>query len=192
MVKVWLNIRVLKVQRIRSWARWRSRSDHTKINNRLRRKGSGAKYVHGGSSLQEVIVPVLRISKGRQNDTAQVDVSIFTGATNTITTGQLSVRFYQEEAITEKIQPRRLRLGIYALDGTLLSDTHDLTFDMTSDNPRDREQKAQLLLSKAADAYNNNEVIMRLDEQHEGTNHFKEYKSIRYTIKRSFSNDFDF
>ena len=160
--------------------------------NRLRRKGSGAKYVHGGASLQEVIVPVLRISKGRQNDTAQVDVSIFTGATNTITTGQLSVRFYQEEAITEKIQPRRLRLGIYALDGTLLSDTHDLTFDMTSDNPRDREQKAQLLLSKAADAYNNNEVIMRLDEQHEGTNHFKEYKSIRYTIKRSFSNDFDF
>ncbi|MDC0538001.1 BREX-1 system phosphatase PglZ type A [Planktomarina temperata] len=160
--------------------------------NRLRRKGSGAKYVHGGASLQEVIVPVLKINKGRQNDTALVDVSILTGATKTITTGQLSVRFYQEEAITEKIQPRRLRLGIYALDGTLLSDTHELMFDMTSSNPRDREQKAQLLLSKAADAYNNKEVVMRLDEQHAGTSHFKEYKSTRYTIKRSFSNDFDF
>jgi len=160
--------------------------------NRLRRKGSGAKYVHGGASLQEVIVPVLKINKGRQNDTALVDVSILTGATKTITTGQLSVRFYQEEAITEKIQPRKLRLGIYALDGTLLSDTHELTFDMTSSNPRDREQKAQLLLSKAADAYNNKEVVMRLDEQHAGTSHFKEYKSTRYTIKRSFSNDFDF
>jgi len=160
--------------------------------NRLRRKGSGAKYVHGGASLQEVIVPVLKINKGRQNDTALVDVSILTGATKTITTGQLSVRFYQEEAITEKIQPRKLRLGIYALDGTLLSDTHELMFDMTSSNPRDREQKAQLLLSKAADAYNNKEVVMRLDEQHAGTSHFKEYKSTRYTIKRSFSNDFDF
>lgn len=160
--------------------------------NRLRRKGSGAKYVHGGASLQEVIVPVLKINKGRQNDTALVDVSILTGATKTITTGQLSVRFYQEEAIKEKIQPRRLRLGIYALDGTLLSDTHELMFDMTSSNPRDREQKAQLLLSKAADAYNNKEVVMRLDEQHAGTSHFKEYKSTRYTIKRSFSNDFDF
>lgn len=31
--------------------------------NRLRRKGSGAKYVHGGASLQEVIVPVLKINK---------------------------------------------------------------------------------------------------------------------------------
>jgi uncharacterized protein (TIGR02687 family) len=160
--------------------------------NRLRRKGSGAKYVHGGASLQEIIVPVLKINKGRQNDTALVDVSILTGATKTITTGQLSVRFYQEEAITEKIQPRRLRLGIYALDGTLLSDTHELMFDMTSSNPRDREQKAQLLLSKSADAYNNKEVVMRLDEQHAGTSHFKEYKSTRYTIKRSFSNDFDF
>ena len=160
--------------------------------NRLRRKGSGAKYVHGGASLQEVIVPVLKINKGRQNDTALVDVSILTGATKTITTGQLSVRFYQEEAITEKIQPRKLRLGIYALDGTLLSDTHELMFDMTSSNPRDREQKAQLLLSKSADAYNNKEVVMRLDEQHAGTSHFKEYKSTRYTIKRSFSNDFDF
>jgi len=160
--------------------------------NRLRRKGSGAKYVHGGASLQEVIVPVLKINKGRQNDIALVDVSILTGATKTITTGQLSVRFYQEEAITEKIQPRKLRLGIYALDGTLLSDTHELMFDMTSSNPRDREQKAQLLLSKSADAYNNKEVVMRLDEQHAGTSHFKEYKSTRYTIKRSFSNDFDF
>ncbi|MDB0073139.1 BREX-1 system phosphatase PglZ type A [Planktomarina temperata] len=160
--------------------------------NRLRRKGSGAKYVHGGASLQEVIVPVLKINKGRQNDIALVDVSILTGATKTITTGQLSVRFYQEEAITEKIQPRKLRLGIYALDGTLLSDTHELMFDMTSSNPRDREQKAQLLLSKSADAYNNEEVVMRLDEQHAGTSHFKEYKSTRYTIKRSFSNDFDF
>ena len=160
--------------------------------NRLRRKGSGAKYVHGGASLQEVIIPVLKINKGRQNDTALVDVSILTGATKTITTGQLSVRFYQEEAITEKIQPRKLRLGIYALDGTLLSDTHELMFDMTSSNPRDREQKAQLLLSKSADAFNNKEVVMRLDEQHAGTSHFKEYKSTRYTIKRSFSNDFDF
>ncbi|MBM1281020.1 BREX-1 system phosphatase PglZ type A [Ponticoccus sp. SC6-36] len=160
--------------------------------NRLRRKGSGAKYVHGGASLQEVVIPVLRINKGRQNDTAQVDVTILTGATKTITTGQLSLRLYQEEAITEKVHPRKLRLGLYALDGTLLSDTHELMFDMTSSNPRDREQKAQILLSKTADAYNNKEVVLRLDEQHAGTSHFKEYRSVRYTIKRSFSNDFDF
>jgi uncharacterized protein (TIGR02687 family) len=160
--------------------------------NRLRRKGSGAKYVHGGASLQEVVLPLLKITKGRQNDTAQVDVTILTGATKTITTGQLSVRLYQEEAVTEKIRPRQLRLGLCALDGTLLSDTHDLMFDMSSTNPRDREQKVQVLLSKAADRYNNKEVILKLEEQHAGTNHFKEYKNVRYTIKRSFTNDFDF
>lgn len=161
--------------------------------NRLRRKGAGAKYVHGGASLQEVVIPVLRINKGRQNDIAQVDVTILTGATKTITTGQLTVRLYQEEAVTEKMHPRKLRLGIFSLDtNTPLSDTHDLIFDMTSGNPRDREQKVQLLLSKAADAYNNKEVVLRLDEQHAGTSHFKEYRSVRYMIKKSISNDFDF
>ena len=160
--------------------------------NRLRRKGSGAKYVHGGASLQEVIIPVLRINKGRQTDTTQVDVAILTGSTKTITTGQLSVRLYQEDAVSEKVHPRQLRLGLYALDGTLLSDTHEFMFDMTSSNPRDREQKAQILMSKAADSYNNQDVVLRLDEQHSGTSHYKEYKSVRYTIKRSFSNDFDF
>ena len=160
--------------------------------NRLRRKGSGAKYVHGGASLQEVVIPVLRINKGRQTDTVQVDIAILTGSTKTITTGQLSLRLYQEDAVSEKVHPRQLRLGLYAVDGTLLSDTHEFMFDMTSSNPRDREQKAQILMSKTADAYNNQEVVLRLDEQHIGTSHYKEYKSVRYIIKRSFSNDFDF
>ena len=32
--------------------------------NRLRKKGSGAKFVHGGISLQEVIIPIIQIKIG--------------------------------------------------------------------------------------------------------------------------------
>jgi uncharacterized protein (TIGR02687 family) len=160
--------------------------------NRLRRKGSGAKYVHGGASLQEIVVPVLRITKGRENDTAYVDVAILAGNNKSITTSQIAVTLYQQQAVTDKLHKRKLRLGIYANDGQLLSDTHEIVFDFASDNTRDREVTIQLLLSKQADEYNNKEVSLRLDEQHGDTSHYKEYASIKYMIKRSFTNDFDF
>lgn len=36
--------------------------------NRLRVKGAGSRYVHGGATLQEVVVPVTQINKKRQSD----------------------------------------------------------------------------------------------------------------------------
>jgi len=35
-------------------------------------------------------------------------------------------------------------------------------------------------------------VILKLEERHGDTSHYKEYRSTRYTLRRSFSNDFDF
>jgi hypothetical protein len=35
-------------------------------------------------------------------------------------------------------------------------------------------------------------VVLRLEEPLEGTSHHREYKSLRYTIRRSFTSDFDF
>jgi len=160
--------------------------------NRLRRSGSGAKFVHGGASLQEVIIPVLSITKGRKSDTAAVDVTIIRGSSRTISTSQISVKLYQEISVTPKSHARVLRIGLYAIDGQLLSDQQEITFDIESDNSRDREQTKKILLSKRADDYNNKEVILKLEEQYPGTSHFKKYRSVKYTIKRTFTNDFDF
>ena len=73
-----------------------------------------------------------------------------------------------------------------------MSDQQEVSFDIESENARDREQKVQVLLSKRADEYNNMDVILRLDEQHPGTSHYKEYRSVKYMIRRTFTNDFDF
>jgi hypothetical protein len=40
--------------------------------NRLRLKGSGSRFVHGGASLQEVVIPVLRVNKKRQSDLSYI------------------------------------------------------------------------------------------------------------------------
>lgn len=160
--------------------------------NRLRLKGSGSRYVHGGASLQETIIPVLQINKKRQSDTSIVDVDILRGATSIITSGQFSVAFYQVQPCSEKVQSRTLRAGIYTQAGELVSDSHELTFNLESENPRDREMQIRLLLTRQADQANGQEVILRLDEQVAGTTHFREYKSARYLIRRSFTTDFDF
>jgi uncharacterized protein (TIGR02687 family) len=160
--------------------------------NRLRLKGSGSRFVHGGATLQEVVIPLLKINKKRQSDTSVVEVDILRGASSVITSGQLAVNFYQSIPATDKVQPRVLRAGIYTDSGELVSDSHELTFDLTSENPRDRELQVRFVLTRKADEANGREVILKLEEKHAGTSHYKEYKSLRYVMRRSFTSDFDF
>jgi uncharacterized protein (TIGR02687 family) len=160
--------------------------------NRLRLKGSGSRFVHGGASLQEVVIPIIKINKKRQSDISAVEVDILRGSSMVITSGQLAVAFYQAQPVTDKVQPRKLRAGIYTQAGVLISDCHELTFDLTSENPRERELQIRFVLTRKADDANNQEVILLLDEKLAGTTHYKEYKSLRYLMRRSFTSDFDF
>lgn len=160
--------------------------------NRLRLKGSGSRYVHGGASLQEVVVPVLTINMKRQSDVSVVDVDIIASTSKTISSSQLSVLFYQTAPVSDKTQPRRLRAGIYSASGALISDQHELLFDYRSGNAREREVSVRFLLSKQADDFNNQDVTLRLEEQHSGTSHYKDYRSAVYRLRRQFGSDFDF
>lgn len=160
--------------------------------NRLRLKGAGSRYVHGGASLQEIIVPVIKINKKRQSDTSLVAVEIIGSSTSAITSGQLAVTLYQRDAVTDKIHPRSLRAGIYTEEGELVSDTHELTFDQASENPRDREQTVRFILTSKADKANGKEVVLKLEERLVGTSHYAEYATRKYTMRRSFTTDFDF
>lgn len=159
---------------------------------RLRLSGSGSRFVHGGATLQETVVPVISINKKRQSDITAVEVDVLRGGTNVITSGQLSVTLYQTEAVTDKVQPRTLRVGIYAGTGKLISDSHEVLLDLSSDNPREREMKLRFVLTQDADEANKQEVFLKLEEPVSGTNQYKDYKHLPYTIRRSFTSDFDF
>ena len=160
--------------------------------NRLRLRGSGSRYVHGGATLQETVIPVIQINKKRQSDISIVEVDILRGATSVITSGQLAVVFYQTRPVSDKVRQRALRIGIYTQSGELVSDRHDLVFDMESENPRERELPVRFVLTQKADAVNGQEVILRMEEQVAGTSHYREYRTVRYLMRRSFKSDFDF
>jgi uncharacterized protein (TIGR02687 family) len=160
--------------------------------NRLRLKGSGSRYVHGGASLQEVVIPIVKIHKKRTSDITMVEVEILRGASSIITATQLTVVIYQTQAVTEKVHPRFLQAGIYTQTEELISDSHDLTFDLESENPRDREISVTFTLTRKADEANGQEVYLRLNEKLPGTSQHKKYKHLSYTMRRSFTSDFDF
>ncbi len=160
--------------------------------NRLRVRGAGSRYVHGGAAVQEIIIPVLKINKKRESDVDKVEVDILRGASTVITSGQVSVTFYQTAPVTAKMQPRHLRAGIYTQAGDLISDQHTLHFDIASENPRERERPVRFILTQKAEEANEQDVILRLEEREGETSHYTTYKTVRYTLRRTFTSDFDF
>ncbi|OUS21262.1 TIGR02687 family protein [Rhodobacterales bacterium 59_46_T64] len=160
--------------------------------NRLRVKGAGSRFVHGGASLQEIVIPVIRVGKQREADVNQVEVQIIVSGRSQITSGQTAVIFYQAQPVSEKMQARELVAGIYAADDTLISDEHVLQFDFTSDNAREREMPRKFLLSRQADNFNNQDVFLKLRERVGKTSHYQDYTSHRFQLKRGITTDFDF
>ncbi len=158
--------------------------------HRLRLAGGGSRFVHGGATLQEIVVPVLAVNKKRKSDTRPVNVEVWPES-DKITTGQVVVRLFQSEPVSDKVQPRTLRVGLYVGE-TLLSNQLDLTFDQASTDKRDRYQSARMLLSQESSDYNNRAVEFRLEERIPNTNQWRVFAKAIYTLKRSFTSDFDF
>jgi uncharacterized protein (TIGR02687 family) len=158
--------------------------------HRLRLAGGGSRFVHGGATLQEIVVPVLVVNKKRKSDTRLVNVEVWPES-DKITTGQVVVRMFQTEPVSDKVQPRTLRAGLYVGE-TLISNLIDLAFDQTSADKRDRYQSARMLLNQQSSDYNNRAVEFRLEEQIPNTNQWRAFAKAVYTLKRSFASDFDF
>lgn len=160
--------------------------------HRLRLPGGGSRFVHGGATLQEVVVPVLAVNKKRKSDTRLVNVKVLPD-TDKITTGQLVVKLFQSEPVSDKVQARMLHAGLYVGETLISNDPPpELTFDSASPEQRDRYQSIQLLLNKDANDYNNRVVEFRLEERIPNTNQWRIYEKAMYTLKRSFTSDFDF
>ena len=159
--------------------------------NRIRIKCAGSRYVHGGASLQEIVIPLLKVSKTRQDTTKQIDVDIIK-STDKITTNILAVSFLQTQLVSEKILPRHIRSAIYDEDGEMISDLFSYNFDITEGTERLREVKHRFQLSsKATGKYKTQRVKLVLQEPVEGTSKWKQYKEYFYTLNISFTNDFD-
>jgi len=163
-----------------------------KGTKRLKLQGSGSRFVHGGATLQEIVVPVISVNytDSGKSSVRPVPVKIQQKSPN-ITTGILAVEVHQSEPITDKVQARELRAGIYLPnDDKPLSNQVMLKFNSESPDPRERYVPARLALSSDADPYNGKDVEFRLDEQIPNTSQWRVVEKAVYRLKRSFQADF--
>jgi uncharacterized protein (TIGR02687 family) len=158
--------------------------------NRLRIQGAGSRFVHGGASLQEIVIPILEINKSHNSDLEYVDIDIISGSTN-ITSNTFGVSFYQKQAIADKIFPRQLKAAFYTNSGKLISDIANFSFNSNAMDAVAREQRKTFQFISDASKYNGQEVILKLEEPIEGTSQFKTYKSFTYRMLIAFSSEFD-
>jgi len=159
--------------------------------NRLRVNKASSKFVHGGASLQEIVIPLVKVTKKRQDTTSAVDIDIIK-STDRITNNLISVSFIQSNLVTDQVLPRTLRAAFYAEDGEILSDLFKYKFDKAEGSERQREEKHLFqLMAKASGKYKNQGVKLILEEPVKGSTKWKKYKDYFYTLNISYTNDFD-
>ena len=157
---------------------------------RLRLKGSGSRFVHGGASLQEIVLPVIEVKKERTSDVGRVDVDIVRSGQQ-ITTGQVTITFLQNEPVGEKCLPRELRACFVSRTGIPISESKTLKFDSKAEDARQRERREQFVFGREADQFNGHEVFLRLEELIPGTAQCSTYLEFTFKLRRAFDSDFD-
>ena len=115
---------------------------------RIKKKGGGLNFVHGGISLQEMVVPVIEYhylrndSKAYQRnkakyDTKPVEVGLLS-ASRKISNMIFSLNFYQKDAVGDNRSAANYLLYFVDSNGKQISDTTKIIADKTSDNGQER------------------------------------------------------
>ncbi len=89
---------------------------------RFKTPGGGINYVHGGTSLQEIVIPLIEYrhikkSAAKEEDInrpAKIELMI---SDRKITNNSFIIKFFQVDKITDKIYPIRLKAAFWDLEG---------------------------------------------------------------------------
>jgi len=148
----------------------------------------GARYIHGGAMLQEIVLPVVTVKElhGQAAERAvvrKVEVSLL-GSVRKIVNNIQRFDFIQTEAVGERILPRTLIVSLR--DGEeLISNEESLTFDSQSSSMDDRKKSAKMMI-KAGQYDKKREYALVLRDAETKI----EYLRVPLTIDLAFSNDF--
>jgi uncharacterized protein (TIGR02687 family) len=148
----------------------------------------GARFVHGGAMLQEIVVPVVTVRhvKGKSavdTRTKLVTVQVL-GINHRITTSQHRFELIQMEPVSDRVKPARLKVAIFEGDEPVTS-IETVTFDSVSGNLDERKKWVFLTLEERQyDKKTPYRLVLR--DADTGI----EQQSVPVIIDRAFSDDF--
>lgn len=149
----------------------------------------GARFVHGGAMLQEIVVPVITVKhkkdKGVRGETKVKPVTVhILGGNHRITTNRHRFELIQVEPVSERVKPITLRVAVYEGEEPV-TNTETVTFESVSDKMDDRRQWVSLVLQ---DRTYDKKIVYRLVLRDVDTG--VEQQSVPVVIDRAFRDDF--
>lgn len=162
-----------------------------KATIRFKMQGTGVNFVHGGASLQEIVVPFIQyknIRRGQANSREIVKVDIkLTSTTRKITNSLFHLSFFQTEKVEEKVIPRTVVIYMADEEGNIISNEETIIGDRTSDNPEDRTFKLRFAL-KSIPYDKNKDYFLTIKDIETGVI----VEKIPFKINLGIISDFDF
>jgi uncharacterized protein (TIGR02687 family) len=106
--------------------------------NRYRKQGNiGVQFVHGGASLQEMIIPVIKFYKQKKELLQTVTFKRLDQA-DKIASGSIKISLFQNEPVSNEFKSAEVMFGLYSDTGELYSNEVEIHFNSTSANPKER------------------------------------------------------
>ena len=145
--------------------------------------------MHGGATLQELVIPLISIKKRRSTDTKEVNVEII--PLRNISTNTVNVSLYQSEPVSEKVKPITLKVAFESEDGKVLSNEFRHTFDSQEQYDTNREIRCKLTFKKDVEHYNNQMIKLVARKILPQSSETPLYKELDVKLSLSIYNDFD-
>lgn len=117
--------------------------------NRYKKQGVGHQFVHGGGSLQELIVPVINSYRKSQSIAKKVKPIITNETQLRIVSNILRVNLIQEKKVSRNEKEIEISIGLYK-DSQLVSNEVILELNSISESPSERMHKLELVLNSTA------------------------------------------
>ena len=157
---------------------------------RYKISGAGANYVHGGASLQEIVLPVIKYKYLRKDEYKTTKVTVqLTSISRKITNRITYLDFIQTDRVEGKKLPLKLKLYFADEDGRRISNENIIIADSKTAEASDRKYREKFTLKDMA--YDKaKQYYLVMEDEDEPVE--KVYEKIPFAIDLLISDDFNF
>lgn len=155
------------------------------------KQGESKKYVHGGDSLQEVVIPIIKIEnkkKDREKNKANAAEVKLVSISRKITSLITFMEFLQEKPIDDKVLPCNYEAYFVDSNEEHITNSIVINCDSKSASMSDRTYKEKFTFKNKK--YNSEEPIYMVIKDYDDP--YAEETRITFNIDIMFSNKFDF
>jgi len=148
----------------------------------------GARFVHGGAMLQEIVVPVVTVRHKKDKEagatkTKQVTIHVL-GTSHKITTSRHRFELIQMEPVSDRVKAITLKVAVYEGNDPV-TNIESMSFESSSNNIEERKKSITLVLQDRQYEKNAKYRLVLRDAE-TGV----EQESVDIIIDRAFTDDF--